>query len=208
MLMTGSRTLLASSVIIAAIFANISSFAWVGITPSYAADAEAGKAKFESCTACHGPNAISAMENVPSLAGQTDSFLQWQLVYFRGGARKSDVMGPIAEGLTDEDIRNLGAYLSHLTPPEPPSGSAPDTDEAVRTLVAQNRCTNCHTEQFTGLKAAARLAGQREDYLLKALRDFKSGARSGSGMAAMADVVYPLSDDDLVKLAHYVASFR
>jgi cytochrome c553 len=206
--MTGLKNLLAPLAIIAAVFANVSGFACVGITPTYAADADVGKATFESCIACHGPNAISAMENVPSLAGQTDSFLQWQLVYFRSGARKSDVMGPIAEGLTDEDIRNLGAYLSHLTPPEPPSDATPDTDEAVRALVAQNRCTICHTEKFTGLKAAARLAGQREDYLLKALRDFKTGARSGSGMAAMADVVYPLSDDDLVKLARYIASFK
>jgi cytochrome c553 len=130
------------------------------------------------------------------------------LIYFRTGSRKSDVMGPMVEGLSDEDVRNLGAYLSHLTPFEAPAGTASDADEAVKALVAQNRCTTCHSDQFTGLKAAARLAGQREEYLLKALRDFKSGARSGSGQAAMADVVYPLSDDDLVKLAHYIAAFR
>jgi cytochrome c553 len=206
--MIGSSNLLASPAIIAAFFAYLLSFALAGITPTNAADAEAGKAKFEVCTACHGPNAISTMENVPSLAGQTDYFLQWQLIYFRTGSRKSDVMAPMAEGLSDEDVRNLGAYLSHLTPFETPPGTASDSDEAVKALVAQNRCTTCHTDQFTGLKAAARLAGQREEYLLKALRDFKSGARTGSGQAAMADVVYPLSDDDLVKLAHYIAVFR
>jgi cytochrome c553 len=206
--MIGSWNLLALPAIIAAFLAYVSGFVFVGVLPAYAADAEAGKAKFEVCTACHGPNGISTMENVPSLAGQTDYFLQWQLIYFRTGSRKSDVMGPMAEGLSDEDVRNLGAYLSHLTPFEAPAGTAPDADEAVKALVAQNRCTTCHSDQFTGLKAAARVAGQREEYLLKALRDFKSGARSGSGQAAMADVVYPLSDDDLVKLAHYIAAFR
>jgi hypothetical protein len=47
----------------------------------------------------------------------------------------------------------------------------------------------------TKANAAARLADQREDVLLKALRDFKSGARVASGMASMTDVVYGLNDD-------------
>ncbi len=54
------------------------------------------------------------------------------------------------------------------------------------------------------MQATARLAAQREDYLLKALRDFKAGTRSGT-LAAMADVVYPLADADLRALAHFLA---
>jgi cytochrome c553 len=50
-----------------------------------------------------------------------------------------------------------------------------------------------------------RIAGQREDYLVKALRDYKSGVRAGGGMAAMADVAYPLSEEEIVALAHYLA---
>ena len=57
-------------------------------------------------------------------------------------------------------------------------------------------------------RAAARLSGQREDYLLKALQDFKAGNRVGGGMAAMAEVIYPLSQDDLPALAAYAASVR
>jgi cytochrome c553 len=52
-----------------------------------------------------------------------------------------------------------------------------------------------------------RLAGQREDYLIKALRDYKNGARSGDG-AQMAEVVYALSDDDLKAVAHHIAHFK
>jgi cytochrome c553 len=62
-----------------------------------------------------------------------------------------------------------------------------------------------HPVRYEGNKAVARLAGQREDYLYKALSDFKSGARVGSGVASMADVVYSLQDDDLRLLAHYMA---
>jgi cytochrome c553 len=56
-----------------------------------------------------------------------------------------------------------------------------------------------------GKKVTARLAGQREDVLLKALRDYKSGVRIGVGVATMADVVYPLNDHDMQALARYMA---
>src|SRR3954449_12226749 len=84
-----------------------------------AADVAAGKEKAELCVGCHGENGISQMENVPSLAGQLDQFIQWQLVYFRAGARKNEQMQPIVEQINNEDIRNLGAYFASLPPPKP-----------------------------------------------------------------------------------------
>ena len=63
----------------------------------------------------------------------------------------------------------------------------------------------CSRSCFAGTKGVARLAGQREEYLLKALHDYKSGARSGGSMAAMADVAYPLSEEEITALAHYLA---
>ena len=57
---------------------------------------------------------------------------------------------------------------------------------------AGRRCAACHLDNYAGTKAAARVAGQREDYLGKALRDYKSGVRSGGGQAAMAEVAHPL----------------
>jgi cytochrome c553 len=35
------------------------------------------------------------MPGVPSLAGQTDQFIQWQLVFFRSGRRENPLMGPV-----------------------------------------------------------------------------------------------------------------
>jgi len=58
-------------------------------SPSYAADVAAGKEKAEICAGCHGDNGISQTENIPSLAGQPDQFIQWQLVFFRAGTRKN-----------------------------------------------------------------------------------------------------------------------
>jgi cytochrome c553 len=53
-----------------------------------------------------------------------------------------------------------------------------------------------------------RLAGQREDYVYEALRDFKSGARTATGASGMAEVVYPLGDEEMKALAHYVSGLH
>ncbi len=173
---------------------------------AHAADIAAGKAKAELCVGCHGENGISQMENMPSLAAQPDLFVQWQLVFFRAGTRKNEQMQPIVEQLSNEDIRNLGAYFASLEPPKP---AKPDDDPDLSKKGAQaavgRRCASCHLDTYAGTKAVARVAGQREDYLLKALRDYKSGARSGGAMAAMAEVAFPLSEEEIEALAHYLA---
>jgi cytochrome c553 len=173
---------------------------------SPAADLEAAKKKAELCAGCHGENGISQTENIPSLAGQPDQFIQWQLVFFRAGARKNEQMQPIVEQIDNEDIRNLGAYFASLTPPK---ATKPDDDPDLSKKGAQaavgRRCASCHTDTFAGTKAVARLAGQREEYLLKALHDYKTGVRSGGGGAAMADVAYPLSEEEITALAHYLS---
>src|SRR2546430_14882875 len=91
----------------------------VGAIPAHAADIAAGKEKAELCVGCHGENGISQMENIPSLAAQPDQFIQWQLVYFRAGARKNEQMQPIVEQLNNDDVRNLGAYFASIAPPKP-----------------------------------------------------------------------------------------
>jgi cytochrome c553 len=174
-----------------------------------AADAVAGKRKAEGCAGCHGEKGVSEIENTPSLAGQPDLFIQWQLIFFRAGARKNEVMGPIAEQLGNEDVRDLGAYFASLKPPNGTATSGrddhSDLSEAGKKVAAAGRCASCHGEDFAGGKAVARIAGQHEEYITKALHDYKSGLRSGGGVAAMAEVAYPLSDAEIAALAHYLA---
>jgi cytochrome c553 len=175
--------------------------------PASAADIAAGKVLAEGCAGCHGENGVSQTPLTPSLAGEPDDFTQWQLVYYRSGARKSDVMAPIGEALSNGDIRNLGAYYASLAPPKP-AGAIAASDalaQAGEQLAVQHRCRSCHSDDYSGHLAAARLAGQREEVLLKALRDFKAGARPSSGVASMAEVTYELNDSDMRALAHYLA---
>jgi cytochrome c553 len=182
-------------------------FAALGATAHAAVDLAAGAEKAQACITCHGPGGISQMAQTPSLAGQPELFLQWQLVFFRSGQRKSPVMQPMAESLKDDDIRNLAAYFARQAPPK--VDPAAKGDEALLTagmkIARGNRCTSCHKDDFSGTQATARVAWQREDYLLKALRDFKAGTRIGGGVAAMPDVVQPLNDEDLKALAHFLA---
>jgi cytochrome c553 len=176
-----------------------------GSAPAFAVDASAGKSLAEGCAGCHGAVGVSEIPLTPSLAGQPDEFVQWQLVYFRSGARKNEIMGPVAESLNNEDIRNLGAYYASLPPPNPQTQSDA-LGQTGEKLAVEHRCRSCHSDDFNGFRAAARLSGQREDVLLKALRDYKSGARIGSGVASMADVTFELSDADMRALARYMAS--
>jgi len=139
----------------------------------------------------------------PSLAGQPDDYIQWQLVYYRRGARKNELMESVAQSLTNEEIRNLGAYYASLPPPKPEPAAA-----SGARLAKQHRCASCHGDDYEGVGPAARLSGQREDVLVKALHEFKSGNRVGSGVASMADVTFDLSDADMQALAHYMATRR
>jgi cytochrome c553 len=172
-----------------------------------AADIAAGKEKAELCAGCHGDNGVSQTENTPSLAGQLDQFIQWQLVFFRAGTRKNEQMQPVVEQLNNDDIRNLGAYFAQLAPPKASKpDDNPDLSKKGAQAAAGRRCASCHGDTFAGTKAVARIAGQREEYLVKALRDYKSGVRAGGAMAAMADVAYPLSEEEIEALAHYLAN--
>ncbi|HUZ31263.1 MAG TPA: c-type cytochrome [Xanthobacteraceae bacterium] len=178
-----------------------------GAWSASAADVAAGKELATVCSGCHGENGVSQTPLTPSLAGEPDDYIQWQLVYFRNSARKSDVMGPVAKSLENPVIRNLGAYYASLSPPAPqPAPSSDALAQAGAKLAVQQRCRSCHGDNYEGVGPAARLTGQREDVLLKALRDFKSGARVGSGVASMADVTFGLNDNDMQALAHYMAT--
>ena len=187
-------------------FVGMLSVAMICGSAAHAADTAAVKEKAATCTACHGEGGISQTENIPSLAGQPDQFIQWQLVFFRGGSRKNEQMQPIAEQVGNEDIRALGAYFASLAPPK---AATPDDNPDLSMKGAEaamgRRCASCHTDTYAGTKAVARLAGQREEYLVKALHDYKSGARSGGAGSAMTDVAYPLSDEEITALAHYLA---
>ena len=82
--------------------------------------------------------------------------------------------------------------------------TAQAADQAAGHAKAEALCAACHT--VNGNPSATQypiLAGQYEDYLRKALRDFRSGARSNAIMNGNAK---NLSDADIDNLAAWYAS--
>jgi cytochrome c553 len=157
------------------------------------------------CLACHGAEGQSATDNVPSLGAQPAPYTVIQLFLFREKMRVAEPMNDMAKDLSDDDLQSMATALAALPAPKPPADPGdPARNERALALVQQNHCNVCHRPDFSGQQNVPRLADQREDYLLKTLRDYKSGARRGYD-AIMAEVLQPIDDAQLVEFAYYLS---
>lgn len=160
--------------------------------------------KLAPCLACHGEKGISETSEVPSLAGMPANFTLIQLFLFRQGTRKIEIMNDVARDMTDDDLRTFSDYFAKLPPPKPAGTPDPAIAARARAVIARNHCVSCHNPDFSGREQMPRLAAQREDYLLKSLRDYKAAQRPGYD-ATMDEVIRAVTDPDIVDLAHYLA---
>ena len=185
--------------------AAVAAIVSAGALPALAAEPPE---KLAPCLACHGADGQSQTENVPSLGGQPAPYSLIQLVMFREKMRVAEPMNEAAKGLSDADLRVLADDVAALPPPKPPDDAGdPARLERARALAEQHRCNICHRPDFAGQQTAPRLADQREDYLLKTLREYKTGARRAYE-PIMLDVLQPIDDAALVELAYYLARVR
>jgi cytochrome c553 len=175
---------------------------WLSALPIAAATIEG---RLAVCMACHGEQGQSAVPEVPSLGAQPAFYIMTQLFMFRERLRVVGPMHETTQGLSDDQLRHMAELIAKLPPPLPaPEPPDPIQLERARALIAQHRCNFCHNQDFSGEQNVPRLAGQREDYLVKALREYKSNTRR-SYDASMADVLYALTDADILDLAHFLA---
>lgn len=174
---------------------------------AFAADPEAGRRKAETCAACHGANGSATLPNMPSLAAQSAFYLLAQLVQFKTKQRSDPQMTPLAEALADADIEDIAAY--YAAQPLVPSNAKPDPARAAagKKIADANQCGSCHLPDYSGREQIGRLAGQREDYLRKAMQDYRDGRRSGFD-GQMTGILRGFSDQDVADLAHYFAHLR
>ena len=175
------------------------------LAPATVARAETVDERFTVCLACHGADGQSRIPETPSLGGQPSFFVVAQLFLFREGRRDSAAMIAAAKGLTNDDLMAFAERVTKLPAPPPP-GEAADAARFARgrTLALRHPCGVCHNPDFSGREQIPRLANQREEYLLKAMREYKSGARLGYG-GAMSQELAGLSDQDLSDLAHFLS---
>jgi cytochrome c553 len=142
---------------------------------------------------------------VPSLGAEPSKYTLIQVFMFREKLRPVEPMTELTKGWSDADLQQAADFIVTLPPPKPPAEPA-DTErlERARALVEQNHCNVCHRPDFSGQENVPRLAGQREDYLQKALREYKSGARHGYE-PTMAEVLQPVDEAQLVEFAYYLS---
>ena len=170
----------------------------------FAATAHAIEDKAQACAACHGEAGVPSDKSWPVIWGQHQGYLYLQLRDFKSGARKSDLMGPIAQALGRDDMLALALYFSRKAWPNLRQPLAPEAVavQAVRANASVG-CTGCHQAGYLGEGTQPRLAGQRADYILKSMMDFRTRSRGNN--PGMSDLMSATSEDDLKALARYLA---
>lgn len=183
---------------------------------SAAGNAKAGKAKAANCVGCHGPNGNSVNPSWPKLAGQHAGFIAKQLADFKAGKTRNDpLMGSQVAGLSSQDMDDLGAYFAKQT------GTQGATDEKLASAGAKlyrggNKkkgvaaCIACHGPTGAGNPAAKfpKLSGQHAAYVEKAMKDFRSGARSNDMNKMMRNIAEKMSDKEIKAVASYISGLH
>lgn len=156
-----------------------------------------GKALSYTCLGCHGIDGYKnsyPMYSVPKLEGQHPEYLAAALQGYRDGDRAHLTMHAQASSLSDQDIADIAVYFAGR--PLASSGKAPAGVPQPATL-----CTSCHGPDGIAIAPAyPSLAGQYEDYLVRAIGEYQKGGRKNAIMKGFAA---SLKDDDIAVIARY-----
>ena len=167
-------------------------------TGASAGDAAKGKILAYTCHGCHGvPDYKNAYPNyrVPKLGGQNEAYIVSALNAYANGERPHPTMHAQAATLTAEERADIAAFL-HA------EGALPSKDVEGTPPPATQTCVACHGAD--GAKTVApdypMLAGQPADYIVHALKDYKSGKRKNP---IMAGIISGVDEKDFDALAEF-----
>lgn len=165
-------------------------------TPAHA-DPRHGKALSYTCLGCHGIDGYKnayPMYSVPKLEGQNPEYLAAALHGYRDGDRSHLTMHSQASTLSDQDIEDIAAYFAGK--PLASTGKAQGTVPQAATL-----CVSCHGQDGVAIAPMyPSLAGQHEDYLVRAIGEYRRGGRNNPIMKGFAAT---LKDEDIALIAQY-----
>lgn len=179
-------------------------------------DAEAGKAKIATCTACHGATGVSAVPTYPNLAGQGERYLIKQIKEIKSGVRRVPEMAPFTGGLSDKDIEDISAF--YASQPAPKGAADPAMVELGERLYrfgdlkkAIPSCASCHSPTGKGnfLAGFPQISGQHPTYTAKQLKDFREGVRVNDGDSKiMRMIAEKLSNKEVEALSSYISGLQ
>jgi cytochrome c553 len=160
--------------------------------------------KAQACARCHGDKGIPQQAAWPVIQGQQQGYLYLQLRDFKSGARKDDIMSPIAQSLERDDMMALAQYFSPKPWPDLQQPRA-DRDVAARAQKPINSivCSSCHQGGFLGDSTEPRLAGQTKEYLQKSMLGFRNKSRGNN--PGMTGLMLAISEQDIADIAAYLA---
>ncbi len=177
-------------------------------------DTAAGEAKYTAmCAACHGADGNSAAPENPKLAGQHPEYLAKQLAEFKSGKRANAVMSGMAAALTEDDMKNISAWLSSQ---KPKAGFAKEKElvamgeRIYRGGIADRQiaaCSGCHSPSGAGIPSQyPRVSGQHAQYNAAQLTAFRDGVRKNS--VQMTQIAAKLNDREIKAVSDYMAGLR
>ena len=162
-------------------------------------DPHRGRELSYTCLGCHG---IDGYRNaypdysVPKLEGQSAEYLLAALHGYRDGDRSHLTMHSQASELSDQDMADIAVVFAGK--PLISTGRAAGTVPKAATL-----CTTCHGPDGVAIAPIyPSLAGQHQDYLVRALNEYRKGGRKNPVMIQFAG---QLKDVDVAIIAAYYA---
>lgn len=179
-------------------------------------DAKAGKDKSALCHGCHGENGMSVDPTFPNLAGQFSGYIFKQVTDFQQGHRNDDTMSAMAATVTSkQDLKDIAVYYQSQKQMKGKGSSGNKAALGKKIYMNGNPkknlygCKNCHGEKGKGRSANNPLfpviGGQHKGYLVKQLKDLKSGKRKNDPAGMMGNIAKLLSTKEIDAVAEYIA---
>lgn len=185
-------------------------FAFAGDTPveikrrTGGGDPVAGKEKSGLCQGCHGEDGNSIVPMFPKLAGQYADYIHRQINSFQEGTRSDPSMNGMAATMTGRrDLMDIAAYFASQNQ----MSGTPVKNDLGEKLANDYGCLNCHGEIGKGRPANNSIfpviGGQHKEYLIKQMKDFKTGARDTDMSGTMGGLASRMTDAEIEAVSEY-----
>lgn len=161
------------------------------------------------CHKCHGDTGVSDEDDTPSLAGQTAAYLYKQLFDYKTKRRENRSMKKAVRKLSLRDMADLGAFYESQQPEEAAGGEPPhlvNNGDRSRLLLSCNDCHNEAQEFRSQMEIPATLFGQKPEYFVSTMQEFKTGERANDLFGRMRFIASRLTDEEIEALAAYYST--